>query len=351
MMQLRRRLGRTGLEVAPLCLGGNVFGWTADERASFAVLDAYVEAGGNYIDTSGSYSRWAPGNTGGESETIIGKWLKSRGSRSRMVIATKAFSATGPAPHERGLSRFNVMRSIEDSLRRLQTDYVDVFLSHYDDRETPQEETLRVYDELIQEGKVRYLGAGAGAGYIHQLNPEGPARQHTAVRLMRALWISDKNNWPRYDAIEPEYNLFTRVIYEQDLEEVCQDRELGVITRSSLASGFLSGKYRKGAAVPETQRAAEVQKLYFNDRGFAILDELDRVAAEYGVTVPQIALAWIMARPSITAPIASATSVDQLREIVGAAEIRLDPGAIATLTRVSDSPPQLATTRAASGIL
>jgi aryl-alcohol dehydrogenase-like predicted oxidoreductase len=247
------------------------------------------------------------------------------------------------------LTRLNLMRTVEGSLRRLQTDYVDVFLSHYDDRETPQEETLQAYDELIRQGKVRYLGAGSGAGYVHSL-PEGPARQYTAVRLMRALWISDKNNWARYDAIEPEYNLFTRLMYEQDLEEVCQDQELAVMTRSSLASGFLSGKYRRAAAIPVTQRAGEVQKLYFGDRGFAILDELDKVAAEYNATVSQIALAWIMARPSITAPIASATSTAQMEELVGASELPLRPESIQALNKVSDSAPGLGTTRAAAGL-
>jgi len=220
-----RRFGRTGLKVAALALGGNAFGWTADEAASFAVLDAYADAGGNYVDTSGTYSRWAPGNTGGESETIIGRWLKARGNRANMVIATKGFAATGPGPHERGLTRLNLQRTVENSLRRLQTDYVDVFLSHYDDRDTPQEETLRVYDDLVRQGKVRYLGAGSGGGYVHSL-PEGQARQYTAVRLMRALWISDKHNWTRYDAIEPEYNLFTRVSYEQDLKTYVGTRSL-----------------------------------------------------------------------------------------------------------------------------
>jgi aryl-alcohol dehydrogenase-like predicted oxidoreductase len=344
-----RRFGRTDLKIASLALGGNAFGWTADEAASFAVLDAYADAGGNYVDTSGTYSRWAPGNQGGESETIIGKWLKGRGNRASMVIATKGFAATGPGPNERGLTRDNLVRTVENSLRRLQTDYIDVFLSHYDDRETPQEETLQAYDELVRQGKVRYLGAGSGAGYVHSL-PEGRARQYTAVRLMRALCISDKNNWARYDAIEPEYNLFTRVMYEQDLEEVCQDQQLGVMTRSSLASGFLSGKYRRAAAMPVTQRASEVEKLYFNDRGFAILDELDRVAADYNATVPQIALAWIMARPSITAPIASATSTVQLKEIVAATELTLRPESIQSLNNVSDTPPGLATTRAAAGV-
>ena len=275
----QRKLGQTELKVSRLCLGGNPFGWTADEAASFEVLDAYTEAGGNYVDTCCTYPRWAPGRQGGESETIIGKWMKSRTNRSRIIIATKGFGATGPGPQERGLTRVNLTRSLEGSLRRLQTDYVDVFLSHYDDRHTPQEETLATYDDFVRQGKVRYLGVGAGGGYLHAGLPEGPSWQFTALRLQRALWRADKYGWVPYSMLQPEYNLFTRVMFETDLEELAQDQRLGVITRSSLASGFLTGKYRRGMLESGSQRASEVQQLYCNERGFTIVDQLDRVAA------------------------------------------------------------------------
>ncbi len=349
MMELRQ-LGRTELKVSQLCLGGNVFGWTADENASFEVLDAFSEAGGNYVDTCPTYSRWASGNVGGESETIIGNWMKSRGNRSRMLIATKGFGMTGPSSQETGLTRVNLTRSLEGSLRRLRTDHVDMYLSHYDDRRTPQEETMETYDRFVREGKVRYLGVGAGGGYLHTGLPEGPRFQFTALRLLRALWVSDKHGWISYAMMQPEYNLFTRVMFEPDLEELAQDQALGVITRSSLASGFLTGKYRRARSESGSLRATEVHQLYCNDRGFAILEEVDRVAKRSNASVAQIALAWIMARPTITASLASASTRSQLIEIVRAAELTLDPQSVAALDRVSATPPPLSRTRAGAGV-
>jgi aryl-alcohol dehydrogenase-like predicted oxidoreductase len=346
----RQQLGRTELMVSQLCLGGNVFGWTADEAASFEVLDAYSEAGGNYVDTCPTYSRWAPGNDGGESETIIGTWMKNRGNRSQMVIATKGFGRTGPGPQETGLTRVNLTRSLDGSLRRLRTDYIDMYLSHYDDQRTPQEETMETYDRFVREGKVRYVGVGAGGGYLHNGLPEGPRLQFTALRLLRALWVSDKHGWTSYAMMQPEYNVFTRVMFEPDLEELAQDQELGVITRSSLASGFLTGKYRRGGSELASQRAPEVHELYCNDRGFAILEELDRVASRYNASVAQVALAWIMARSTITAALASASTRSQLIEIVRAANLTLDAESVTALDKVSATPPALSRTRAGAGV-
>ena len=293
-----RKLGRTELMVSQLCLGGNVFGWTADEAASFEVLDAYAEAGGNYVDTCSTYSRWAPGNQGGESETIIGNWMKSRGNRARMLIATKGFGMTGSTCTRRGLTRVNLTRSLEGSLRRLQTDYVDMYLSHYDDRNTPQEETMETYDRFVREGKVRYVGVGAGGGYLHTGLPEGPRWQFTALRLLRALWVSDKHGWTPYAMMQPEYNLFTRVMFEPDLpDELAQDQGLGVITRSSLASGFLTGQVspwqqRIGIAAVERSGAPVLQRSRLCDPGRAgsrrgaLLRERgpDRAGLDHGAT-------------------------------------------------------------------
>lgn len=315
-----RRLGRTGLKVASICLGGNVFGWTADEAASFAVLDAYVEAGGDFIDTADVYSRWAPGHTGGESETVLGRWMQARGNRQQLVLVTKVGSAMGEGPRERGLSRRWIMRAVEDSLRRLQTDYIDLYLAHYDDLETPPEETMSAFDDLVRSGKVRYVGAS----------------NYSPGRLVGALWASDRRGYARYEALQPLYNLARRDAYERDLQQVCREHELGVITYSSLASGFFSGKYRPGEPLPETPRAAGVRNAYMNERGFRILDSLREVAANHGATTGQVALAWILARPEITAPIASATTPDQARELAGAADVRLDAEELALLDQVSE---------------
>jgi aryl-alcohol dehydrogenase-like predicted oxidoreductase len=316
---LMRRLGRTGLRVAALCLGGNTFGWTTDQRASEAVLDAYVEAGGNFIDTADVYSRWAPGNSGGESETVLGQWLKARGQRHAVVIATKGMGPMGPGPNDTGLSRAHILDAVEDSLRRLHTDYIDLYQAHWDDRDTPLDETLRTLDDLVRQGKVRYIGAS----------------NYHAWRLTRALWESDKRGLVRYESIQPKYNLVFRDEYERELEPLCLEQQIGVIPYSSLGSGFLSGKYRRGQAMPMTARAAGVEKTYMTDRGFTVLEAVDQVAKKVGATPSQVALSWLAHRPGITAPIASATSVEQLREILGAIELTLDEEATAALDRAS----------------
>ena len=315
---LMRRLGRTGLKVAGIVLGGNTFGWTTDEAASFAVLDAYVEAGGNCIDTADVYSTWVPGNSGGESETVIGNWLAQRGGRDSLVMISKVGQRMGHGANESGLSRSHIMRGVEASLKRLRTDYIDVYLSHVDDTEVTQEETLRAYDDLVRQGKVHYVGAAT----------------YPAWRLVRARWLSDRHGWANYEALEPKYNLFDREPYEREYEPVCQDLGLGVITNTSLAQGFLSGKYRPDAPLPESARAPRM-KGYMNERGFRILSELDTVAAAHDATVAQVALAWVLARPSITAPVVSATSPQQLHELLGATELTLTAEALEALDRVS----------------
>ncbi len=305
----KRRLGQSSIELAPLAFGGNVFGWTADEKTSFALLDAFVAAGFNFIDTADVYSRWHPGNQGGESETIIGKWLKARGNRSKVVIATKLGMEL--APDKKGLSRAYMMRAVEDSLRRLQTDYIDLYQSHRDDPDTPIAETLGAYAELIKQGKVREIGAS----------------NFSAPRLAEALRISASDGLPRYQSLQPLYSLVERKEFEGDLEALCLREKVGVIPFYSLASGFLTGKYRSAADMQGRARGSRVEK-YLNDAGFRVLKALDEVAGRYNAKPGQIALAWLMARPSITAPIASATNLDQLAELVKAAEITLDRAAI-----------------------
>jgi len=316
---LMRKLGRTGLRVAALCLGGNTFGWTTDQKASEAVLDAYVEAGGNFIDTADVYARWVPGNKGGESETALGTWLRARGNRRAVVIATKVMAPMGPGPNDTGLSRQHIVGGVEDSLRRLQTDFIDLYQAHWDDRDTPLEETLRAFDDLVRQGKVRYIGAS----------------NYHAWRLTRALWESDRRAYVRYESIQPKYNLVFRDEYERELEPLCLEQSLGVIPYSSLGSGFLSGKYHRGRDLPKTARAGSVQKTYMTDRGFTVLEAVEKVAASAGATPAQVALSWLAHRPGITAPIASATSVTQLKELVGGIELQLDTDARATLDRAS----------------
>jgi aryl-alcohol dehydrogenase-like predicted oxidoreductase len=316
---LMRSLGRTGLKVSALCLGGNTFGWTTDQAASEAVLDAYVEGGGNFVDTADVYSRWVPGHAGGESETILGRWLKAGRRRGDLIIATKVGGAMGAGPNDKGLSRRHIIEAVEASLGRLQTDYIDVYQAHWDDAETPLAETLRAFDDLVRAGKVRYVGAS----------------NYVAWRLTRALWESDRHGYARYETLQPKYNLVSRDEYERELEPLCQEQGVGVITYFSLASGFLAGKYRLGERLPATARASGVERTYMNDRGFGVLAAVDRVAKAVGATPGQIALAWILRRPSITAPIASATSVEQVRQLLGAVDLRLDDEATATLDKAS----------------
>ncbi|HEX2915630.1 MAG TPA: aldo/keto reductase [Chloroflexia bacterium] len=314
-----RKLGRTGLKVAPICFGGNVFGWTTDEKNSFAVLDAYVEGGGNFIDTADVYSRWVEGNSGGDSEIILGRWMKERGNRQNVIIATKVGSPMGTSENERGLSRHHIMAAVEASLRRLQTDYIDLYQSHTDDTSTPLDETLRAYDDLVSQGKVRYIGAS----------------NYSAWRLALSLWESDKHNYVRYETLQPVYHLLNRAEFERELEPLCLDQGIGVITYSSLASGFLSGKYRAGKDLPGSPRAKNIQARYMNERGFAVLEEVEKIAEAHKATMTQVALAWILARPSITAPIVSATTVAQTHELMGAVELKLGVEDLAALDKAS----------------
>ncbi|HEX5078867.1 MAG TPA: aldo/keto reductase [Geminicoccaceae bacterium] len=308
----RRKLGKTGLEIGPLVFGGNVFGWTADEATSFALLDAFVAHGLNAIDTADVYSRWVDGNAGGESEAIIGRWLKQRGNRERVVLITKGGSEMGPG--KKGLSRNYVMEAAEASLRRLGTDYVDLYLAHRPDPATPIEETLEALQRPVEQGKVRAVG---GSNY-------------DAAGLAAALAAGSAPGRARYEVLQPEYNLFDRAGYEAELEPLVLKEGIGVITYYALASGFLTGKYRSEADLGKSPRGGGIKK-YLNERGFRILNALDDVARRYDATPAQVALAWLIARPSVTAPIASATSVAQLDEIVGATRLSLDREAIAQL--------------------
>lgn len=308
----KRPLGRSGLEIAPLVLGGNVFGWTADERASFEVLDAFVGAGFNMIDTSNSYSSWVSGHDGGESERMIGRWLARRGRRDDVLIATKCGADLGPG--RSGQSARVIEQEIEGSLRRLQTDYVDLYQSHYPDPQTPIEETLEAYGRLLKSGKVRAIGVS---------NVSGP-------QLREALAAADGDTRPRWESLQPEYNLYDREGYERELEPIVREAGLGVIPYFSLAAGFLTGKYRSEADFSKSPRGAGMKK-YLNDRGRRVLAALDQVAAQYNATPAQVALAWLMAKPTVTAPIASATSRAQLEDLVRAASLALDAEAMALL--------------------
>lgn len=312
----KRKLGRSGLEVSALCFGGNVFGWTADLRTSFALLDHFVEAGGNFIDTADVYSVWAPGNMGGESETILGTWLKERVNRDQVIIATKVGGQM--APDRKGLSKQHIMRSVEDSLRRLQTDYIDLYQSHYDDPSTPMEETLEAYQDLIRQGKVRAIGAS----------------NFTVARLIEALRLSEQLGYPRYESLQPLYNLYERESFERELGPLCREEEIGVINYFSLAAGFLTGKYRSEADLANRARARTVQKC-LNDRGLRILAAMDQVGLKCGATLTQIALAWLLARPGVTSPIVSATSVEQLHQIVSAPALQLTQDDISLLDQAS----------------
>jgi aryl-alcohol dehydrogenase-like predicted oxidoreductase len=312
-----RHLGRSELEVAPLCLGGNVFGWTADDAASFAVLDAFVSAGLNFIDTADVYSVWVPGHRGGESETVIGNWIKRTGRRDEVVIATKVGMQMGP--DRKGLSAVHIARSVEESLQRLQTDYIDLYFSHCDDPTVPLEETLGAYQKLIAAGKLRYIGAS----------------NYTAARLAQALEVSRKSALPRYEVLQTHYNLYARSEYESELEPLCLKEQLGVTSYYALASGFLSGKYRTAADASKSARGKGVVDKFLNARGLKILAALDEVAARHRSSPATVALAWQIARPSITAPIASATTVEQVKELVAATRLQLDMADLEQLNAAS----------------
>jgi aryl-alcohol dehydrogenase-like predicted oxidoreductase len=311
-----RALGRSGLQVSSICLGGNVFGWTVDEAMSFRLLDAWVDSGMNFVDTADVYSRWVPGHAGGESETIIGKWLRQTGKRHRIVLATKVGKPMGD--HDKGLSAAYIRRAVDASLRRLKTDVIDLYQSHDDDTETPLEETMSTFAELIKAGKVRAIGAS----------------NFTAPRLKLALETSARLGVPRYESLQPLYNLVEREPYESELAPVCREHGVGVLNFYALASGFLTGKYRSAADLKKSVRGAGAGK-YLNERGLAILAALDSVARTIGATPAQVALAWQVARPGITAPIASATDPTQLAELVGAARLQLDTPSIELIDRVS----------------
>ncbi|NPV20266.1 aldo/keto reductase [Bradyrhizobium aeschynomenes] len=312
-----RPLGRSGLTVPPLCFGCNVFGWTVDEAASFRLLDKVLESGISFLDTADVYSRWVPGHAGGESETIIGKWMKLRGNRDKIILATKVGMDMGDG--KVGLKADYIARAVEDSLRRLQTDVIDLYQSHKDDEATPQEETLSAYDRLIKAGKVRVIGAS----------------NFSAERLQAALDISKANGLPRYESLQPEYSLAERASYEGALQRVCEDNGVGVITFFSLAAGFLTGKYRSEADLGQSPRGTRAIPKYMNERGMRILAGLDAVARETGAQPAAIALAWLLAKPSVTAPIASATKPEHVDTLVAATQLALTPEQVARLDKAS----------------
>ena len=313
-----RELGRSGMQLAPLVLGGNVFGWTADEAASFRVLDAFVAGGGNAIDTANMYSAWAPGHQGGESETVIGKWLQQRGRRDDVLIFTKVGMQMGDS--SKGLAKDYIRRSVEASLRRLQTDYIDLYQSHQDDETLPVTEPLLAYADLIQAGKVRAIGAS----------------NFSAARLREALEVSTQHGLPRYESLQPEYNLYQRAKLETDLLPLTQAEHMGVIPYFGLALGFLTGKYRTEADLSKSIRGNSIGPKYLNDRGRGILATLDAVVARHaGATPAQVALTWIMARPGLTAPIASATTAEQVQELLGATSLHLSAEDMRALNEAS----------------
>ena len=311
-----RRLGRTDLNIAPMVLGGNVFGWTADKARSFEVLDHFAAAGLNAIDTADVYSAWVPGNHGGESETIIGEWMKARGSRSRTIVITKVGSPMGMG--KEGLSPAYIEEACEASLRRLQTDVIDLYLSHWPDMATPIADTLSAYQRLIEKGKIRWCGAS----------------NLTPALLEQAIQAAKESGRPRYEALQPEYNLVDRRGFEDGLADICRREEIGVITYFSLAKGFLSGKYRSEADLSKSARGEGV-KGYLNARGLRILDALDAVASRHEAKPAEVALAWIIAKPAVTAPIASATSADQVESFARATELQLTKDDMAALDEAS----------------
>ena len=302
-----KRVGNTGLNVSVLCMGTMQFGWSVGEQETHRILTATFEAGINFFDTADIYSKWVDGNPGGVAETYIGNWLtKNRIPRDQVVLATKVRGEMGKGPNDEGLSRVHIMNAVEASLRRLQTDYIDLYQSHWSDENTPIEETLRAFDDLVRQGKVRYVGAS----------------NYEAWGLMQALWVSDKYNLARYDSLQPHYNLIHRDEFERELRAVCLAYNIGVIPYSPLAGGFLTGKYRRGQALPESKRA-EGRKKAMTERNFDLLDEMERIALAHRATISQTALAWMLADPVITSPIIGATSIEQLTENLGAVEVQL----------------------------
>ncbi|MBB5649052.1 aldo/keto reductase [Pedobacter cryoconitis] len=313
----KRKLGNTDLLVSPVTFGGNVFGWTLDEKKSFEVLDGFIEAGFNFIDTADVYSRWVPENKGGESETIIGNWMKARNNRNQIILATKVGSNM-ELNGKKCLSKKYILEAVDASLLRLKTDYIDLYQSHYDDPETPVQETLEAYDQLIRAGKVRWIGAS----------------NFSTERFKESLETSARLSLPKYQTFQPEYNLYKREGFEKELEQICLDNQVGVINYYSLASGFLTGKYRSETDLGKSQRGSAVKE-FMNPRGFRILKALDEVSEQYNSSLASVALAWLMARPSVTSPIASVTSLAQLKNLTKAAALRLDVEVISILDAAS----------------
>jgi aryl-alcohol dehydrogenase-like predicted oxidoreductase len=313
-----RKLGRTGLKVSSLCLGTMQWGWTADEKTAFTLMDAFIESGGNFLDTADFYSRWLPGHAGGESEKIIGRWLKERQNRSNIILATKVRYPMGPGPNDQGLSRKHILEAIDASLRRLNTDYIDLYLMHAFDAETPIDETLRKLDDMQRIGKVRYVGVS----------------NYTAWRLVEALWNADVHHTVRFDVLEPHYNLAYREEFERDLKPICEQYQIGVTPYSPLANGFLTGKYKRNET-PESARAGTVLKRYNNDTAWKTLKLVQTIAKEIGSTPSAVSLAWLLAQPVITAPIIGANSVAQLQQSLAALDITLTSAQLAQLNEVS----------------
>jgi aryl-alcohol dehydrogenase-like predicted oxidoreductase len=315
-----RKLGHTGLEVSELALGTMQFGWTADKEAAFAVMDAYVGAGGNLIDTADIYSTWAEGNPGGVSEEIIGRWMKARGNRQQVLVATKVRGRMWDGPNGEGLSRAHIMRAVEDSLRRLQTDYIDLYQTHWFDENTPIEETMRALDDLCRSGKVRYVGCS----------------NYPAWRLAEALWASDKNGLLSYISLQPHYNLVHREEFEREMADLVKQYGIGVINYSPLAGGFLTGKYRRESPLPDSARAEGVKNRYFDERNFDLLDKMAEIGKAHAKGVLQVALAWLLSNPLVTSPIIGANDVDQLQGSLDAVGLRLRDQEMQVLNELSD---------------
>jgi aryl-alcohol dehydrogenase-like predicted oxidoreductase len=315
-----RKLGRTGLEVSELALGTMQFGWTTDEEAAWAVMDAFLEAGGNLIDSADIYSRWAEGNPGGVAEEMIGRWMKAKGNRQEVVVATKVRGRMWEGPNGEGLSRAHIMRAVEDSLRRLQTDYIDLYQTHWFDEETPIEETMRALDDLVRAGKVRYVGCS----------------NYPAWRLADALWASDKHGLVSYVSLQPHYSLVHREEFEREMAQLVGKYGIGVINYSPLAGGFLTGKYRRGEPPPESARAEGVETRYYNERNFDLLDKMEEIGRAHDKGVLQVALAWLLTNPLVTAPIIGANNVEQLGASLEAVGFRLGEEELGPLDELSD---------------
>lgn len=316
-----KNLGATGLKVSRICLGTMTFGWSADVPTSHAILDAAYDSGINFVDTADIYSKWVEGNPGGVSEEIIGQWLKTK-DRRQVIVATKARGRMWEGPNGEGLSRHHLIHAVEDSLRRLDTDYIDLYQTHSPDKDTPLDETLRAMEDLVRSGKVRYIGAS----------------NYPAWLLMKSMWVSDIRNIVRYESLQPHYSMFNRAEYERELAAMCEDQNIGVIPYSPLAAGFLTGKYTREDKNADTTRASWglVKRLIDNEQAYLVLDEVRRIAERYEVPMAQIALAWLLAKPTITSPIIGARTVDQLKDVVGASDITLTEDEISALDVASE---------------